>query len=103
MLRSIVIRRVHLAQLVSLLHLSITVFAIDFQMIPGGEQRVVNEGVFNITCQLTLTQFDRHEATSVIDGNVTWDLPNVYSENNLIVCTFFHYSKYCMLRSLCSI
>ena len=49
------------------------------EMIPGGKQRVVNEGSFNITCRATVST--RKTKTHGQTLNITWSLPSIYSED----------------------
>lgn len=58
-------------------------FSSHFEMIPGGDKRFVDEGTFNIICRLTVTNYPGRINSSYAK-NITWDLPTVFHENEML-------------------
>lgn len=58
-------------------------YSASFEMIPNGEQRVINEGTFNITCRFSVSSVT--DIGNLCSCEITWDLPAIYKENKLTV------------------
>ena len=73
--------------LVSLLLMAISsrAFPNHSEMIPGGDQRVIDEGTFNITCRWVLTVNDSSKDIDLyVNETILWTLPAVFDENNML-------------------
>lgn len=62
------------------------------EMIPNEDERIVDEGTFDITCRIVLTNYV--ETTYTYDRNVKWTLPDVYRENEIEVWYIFFFNAY---------
>ena len=86
MMRQSVVAFVFIAQVIVAFDIRIPTWVNEMEefleIIPSGEQRVVNEGTFNITCRHEVTKFFQKPD---FHWNITWNLPSVYNENKIKV------------------
>lgn len=58
--------------------------SVTIEMIPNGDERIVDEGKFSITCRIVLTNYEE-SIVSYCNDIVEWTLPDVYNDNELKV------------------